>query len=86
MKWRLVVTRPFHLHRHFSPDYRAGGRGDYLPTGISLCMLSLSFCPFSQTLCVRRVGGATRRQCYTFLKIPFPVFTTSTLRFVVEDC
>lgn len=65
MKWRLVVTRPFHLHGHFLPDYRAGSRGDYLPTGIDSIYVH-SFCfrqpPWSQTLlhraCPRPPGGA----------------------------
>lgn len=32
----VVVTQPFHLPDDFLPDYRAGSRGDYLPTGIYL--------------------------------------------------
>lgn len=32
----IVVTLPLHLPDYFLPDYRAGSRGDYLPTGIHL--------------------------------------------------
>lgn len=32
----VVVTRPLHLPDDFLPDYRAGSRGDYLPTGTHL--------------------------------------------------
>lgn len=82
MKWRLVVTRPFHLRGRFSPDYRAGSRGDYLPTGIYLIYVH-SFCfsgrqsPLSQTAWSMpasplqgRRGNPTRDQHRSWKAVP----------------
>lgn len=84
MKWRLVVTQPFHLRGHFLADYRAGSRGDYLPTGIYLIYVrSFCFCrrqaPLSQTLlhiaCRRPPGGADGATLHVMSTAPWCLST-----------
>lgn len=66
----IVVTLPLHLPDYFLPDYRAGSRGDYLPTATHLLYVCVGlFCqckpPLSQLLLhITRLHSPEGRQGY----------------------